>query len=161
VSKSFLTLLELLSKNKVDFVIIGGFAGIVHGCTYVTQDVDICCDFSVSNVLKLAKALKGVHPVHRMTPARPALDLTAANAGQFKNLYLDTDIGQLDCLSFVEGVGNYGKVKEASIIIEVEGIKMRTLNIDALIEAKKAMNRPRDRQMIEQLKKIKKTRKIN
>ncbi|MDO8303468.1 MAG: hypothetical protein Q7T18_09520 [Sedimentisphaerales bacterium] len=126
---------------------------------YVTQDVDICCDFSVPNLLKLATALKGVHPVHRMTPARLPLELTSANAGQFKNLYLDTDIGQLDCPSFVEGVGDYGKVKECSMLIEVEGVKMRTLNIEALIEAKKAMNRPRDRQMIEQLKKIKNAQK--
>jgi hypothetical protein len=159
VNTPFLNLLKLLAKNEVDFVIIGGFAGIVHGCVYVTQDIDICCDFSVSNLLKLAKALKGVHPVHRMTPARLKLDLTKTNAGQFKNLYLDTDIGQLDCLSFVEGLGDYDKVKEGSMLIEVEGVKMRTLNIEALIEAKKAMNRPRDRQMIEQLKKIKKSQK--
>jgi hypothetical protein len=157
VSKSFITLLELLAKNEVDFVIIGGFAGIVHGCTYTTQDVDLCCDFSVPNLLKLAEALKDVHPVHRMTPARLPLELTSANAGQFKNLYLDTDIGQLDCLSFVEGLGDYDKVKEGSILIDVEGLKMRTLDIDALIEAKKAMHRPRDRQMIEQLKRIKKS----
>lgn len=159
MSKSFITLLELLAKNEVDFVIIGGFAGIVHGCTYTTQDVDLCCDFSVPNLLKIAEAIKDVHPVHRMTPARLPLELTSANAGQFKNLYLDTDIGQLDCLSFVDGLGDYEKVKEGSILIEVEGLKMRTLDIDALIKAKKAMNRPRDRQMIEQLKKIKNAQK--
>jgi hypothetical protein len=158
VSKSFLTLLELLAKNQVDFVIIGGFAGVVYGSTCITQDVDICCDFGVSNLLKLAKALKGVHAVHRMTPGRLKLELTKTNAGQFKNLYLDTDIGQLDCISFVEGIGDYHKVKKRSRVIEVEGVKMRTLDIDALIKAKKAMNRPRDRRMIEQLKKIKKAR---
>jgi predicted nucleotidyltransferase len=159
VSAPFLNLLELLAKNEVDFVIIGGFAGIVHGCVYVTQDVDLCCDFSVPNLLRLADALKNVRPVHRMTPARLPLELTSANAGQFKNLYLDTDIGQLDCLSFVDGLGDYGKVKEGSMLIEVEGVKMRTLSIEALIEAKKAMNRPRDREMIEQLKEIKKSQK--
>lgn len=159
MSAPFLNLLELLAKHEVDFVIIGGFAGIVHGCVYVTQDVNICCDFSVSNLLKLADALKNVHPVNRMTPARLPLELTSANAGQFKNLYLDTDIGQLDCLSFVEGVGDYGKVKERSILIEVEEVKMRTLSIEALIEAKKAMNRPRDREMIAQLKEIKNAQK--
>jgi hypothetical protein len=158
VSKSFFTLLELLVKNNVNFVIIGGFAGIVHGCTYVTQDVDICCEFSVPNLLKLAQALKSVHPIHRMTPARLKLELDQTNAAQFKNLYLDTDIGQLDCLSFVEGVGEYRKARENSLLIEVEGIKMRVLNLEAFIESKKALNRPRDRMMIEQAKKIKKAR---
>jgi len=156
VSTSFLNLLERLARNGVDFIIIGGFAGVVHGCTIVTQDVDICCDFSVPNLLKLAKALKGLHPVHRMTPARIKLELTESNAGQYKNLYLDTDIGQLDCLGYVKGVGNYQKVKETSILIDVEGIKMRVLSIDAFIESKKATNRSRDRQMIEQAKRIKK-----
>lgn len=156
MSTSFLNLLERLARNGVDFIIIGGFAGVVHGCTIVTQDVDICCDFSVPNLLKLAKALKGLHPVHRMTPARIKLELTESNAGQYKNLYLDTDIGQLDCLGYVKGVGNYQKVKETSILIDVEGIKMRVLSIDAFIESKKATNRSRDRQMIEQAKRIKK-----
>ena len=156
MSKSFLTLLEMLAENDVEFVIIGGFAGVVHGCTYVTQDVDICCDFSTENLLKLEKSLKEVNPVHRMTPERLKLELNEKNAGQFKNLYLDTDMGQLDCLSVVEGVGDFEKVKEKSQTIEVDGVKMRVLNIEALIEAKKAMNRPRDRQMVDQLEKIKK-----
>jgi hypothetical protein len=156
MSKSFQNLLLLLAKGEVDFVIVGGFAGVAYGCVYVTQDVDICCDFSVSNLLKLAKALKGVHPVHRMTPARPKLQLNKSNAAQFRNLYLDTDIGQLDCLSVIEGVGDFPEVKKNSQIIEVMDVKMRVLSIDALIAAKKAMNRPRDLQMVEQLKKIKK-----
>jgi len=156
VNQSFLTLLELLTAKEVDFVIIGGFAGVVHGCTYVTQDVDICCDFSVPNLLKLAEALKDVHPVHRMTPARLKLELTELNAGQYNNLYLDTDVGQLDCLSFVEGVGDFPKVKENSLLIDVDGLRMRVLSLDAFIDSKKATNRPRDRQMIEQAKRIKK-----
>ncbi len=34
-------LLHRLAHAGVDFVIVGGYAGIVHGCTYVTQDIDI------------------------------------------------------------------------------------------------------------------------
>jgi len=159
MSKLFINLLLRLAKNEVDFVIVGGFAGVVYGCTYVTQDVDICCDFSPGNLKKLQKALEDVHPVHRMTPNRLKLELNDENAGQFKNLYLDTDIGQLDCLSFVEGVGDFKAAKQKSRLIEVEDVKIRVLDIDALIEAKKAMNRPRDIQMLEQLKKIKQVSK--
>lgn len=35
-----LSLLRRLSQAGIEFVIVGGFAGIVHGCTYVTQDID-------------------------------------------------------------------------------------------------------------------------
>jgi len=156
ITSDFLNLLEYLAKADVDFVIVGGFAGIVHGCTYVTQDMDICCNFSAANLLKLQKALSRLDPVHRMTPNKKKLELTEENCGQFKNLYLDTDIGQLDCLDVIEGVGDYEKVKQNSIIIEVDDVKYHVLSIDALIKAKKAMNRPHDKEAVRQLESIKK-----
>lgn len=152
----FRNLLQRLVDGHVDFVIVGGYAGVVHGCTYVTQDVDICCDFSPANLLALQKALSDLHPVHRMTPSRRPLELTAENAAQFKNLYLDTTLGRLDCLSTIQGVGDYQQVKSASEQIEIEGMRLRVLAIDALIESKQSMNRPRDREAIEQLNAIRK-----
>jgi predicted nucleotidyltransferase len=150
----FLSLLQRLARAGVDFVIVGGYAGIVHGCTYVTQDVDICCDFSPANLLALQRTISDLHPVHRMTPGRKSLELTPENAGDFKNLYLDTDLGHLDCLSEIQGIGPYEHVKQASQPVEAEGMQFRVLMIDALIVAKEAMNRPRDREAIRQLKAI-------
>ncbi len=155
----FIGLLGRLVRERVDFVIVGGFAGTVYGCTLVTQDVDICLDFSPANLLALQKAIYDLHPVHRMTPGRKKLELTEKNCGQFKNLYLDTNMGRLDCLSHIEGVGDYKKAKEASVVIETDGVRLRVLTLDALIESKKAMNRPRDRQAITELEAIKKLRK--
>jgi len=158
VSSNFLNLLERLVNAGVDFVIVGGFAGVVHGCTYLTQDIDICCDFSPANLLELQKAIYDLHPVHRMTADHKKLELAENNCGQFKNLYLDTDIGQLDCLSFIDGVGDYRKVKRTSELVEVEDIRLHVLSLDALIKARKAMNRPRDKEAILQLQAIKKLR---
>ncbi len=155
VSSDFFNLLQRLANASVDFVIVGGFAGVVHGCTCVTQDIDICCDFSPANLLRLQKAISGLHPVHRMTPHRNMLRLTKKTCGQFKNLYLDTDIGQLDCLSSIDGIGDYKEVKSASELIEAEGTQLRVLSLDALIRAKKAMKRPRDKQAILELEAIK------
>jgi len=154
----FLSLLQRLARADVDFVIVGGYAGVVHGCTYVTQDVDICCDFSPANLLALQRAVSDLHPVHRMTPGRKPLELTPENTAEFRNLYLDTDLGHLDCLSEVQGIGPYEQVKHASQLIEVEGMRLHVLAIDALIRAKEAMHRPRDREAIRQLKAIKKLR---
>ena len=155
----FLNLLQRLARTGVDFVIVGGYAGVVHGCTYVTQDVDICCDFSPANLLALQEALSDLHPVHRMMPGRQPLKPTAENAAGFKNLYLDTDIGRLDCLSYIEGIGAYEQVKQAGERIEVEGMHFHVLTIDSLIAAKEAMNRPRDKEAIRQLRAIKKLRR--
>lgn len=149
------SLLQRLAGAGVEFAIVGGYAGVVHGCTYVTQDIDICCDFSPANLLALQRALCDVHPVHRMTPGRKALELTPENAAEFKNLYLDTDIGRLDCLSHIDGLGGYEQVKRACERIEVEGVQFHVLTIDSLITAKQAMNRPRDREAIRQLQAVK------
>ncbi|MBN1764668.1 MAG: hypothetical protein JW860_05370 [Sedimentisphaerales bacterium] len=156
MSRDFIDLLSRLNKAGVDFVIIGGFAGVVHGCTWVTQDIDICCNFTAENLLCLQQALADINPVHRMTPQKTKLSLTSENWNQFKNLYLDTDLGQLDCLGAVQGVGPYEKAKELSQIIETENIQLRILTLDALIESKKAMNRPRDHEAVIQLQALKK-----
>jgi hypothetical protein len=159
MNDDFHDLLTRLIETQVDFVLVGGFAGVVHGCSCVTQDIDICCDFSFENLLALQKAVSNLHPVHRMTPGRKRLNLTEQTCSQFKNLYLDTDIGQLDCLSFIDGLGDYQTVKQASELIKIEDLPLRILNLDGLIKAKKAMNRPRDRQVIFELEAIKKLKR--
>lgn len=158
MSSDFVNLLERLVKNGVEFVIVGGFAGVVHGCTYVTQDIDICCDFSPANLLALQKAIWDLDPVHRMTPNRKKLKLSDKTCSQFKNLYLDTKAGQLDCLSFIDGLGDYSRARRESELIEVEDMKIRVLNLDALIKSKRALNRPRDKAAILQLESIKRLR---
>jgi len=159
MTADFFNLLERLAKGGVDFVIVGGFAGVVHGCTYVTQDIDICCDFSPANLLKLQGAVSDLHPVHRMTPNRKKLKLTQKTCGQLKNLYLDTDIGQLDCMSFIDGLGDYEKVKRASELVKVEDVQLRVLSVGALIKAKNAMNRPRDKQAVLELEAVRKLKR--
>jgi len=155
MSSDLPSLLRRLARAGVDFVVVGGYAGVVHGCTFVTQDIDICCDFSPTNLLALQAALADLHAVHRMTPGRLPLELTAENAGRLRNLYLDTDLGHLDCLSEIQGLGGYDTVANASQRIEIDGVSVRVLTIDALIAAKEAMNRPRDREAIRQLRAIK------
>jgi len=153
-----LNLLRRLTDAGIQFVIVGGYAGVVHGCSYVTQDIDICCLFSPANLLALQQALADLHPVHRMTPGRKPLSLTAERAARFTNLYLDTDLGRLDCLSAVAGLGDYGKVKQASEPIEVEGMRLHVLTLDALIRSKQSLNRPRDQQALRQLQALKQLR---
>lgn len=128
---------------------------MIYGCTYVTQDLDICCEFSTNNLKKLYDALKDLNPVHRMTPNKKAFVFDEQTGKDFNNLYLNTDHGQLDCLGVVSGIGDYPHVFKASREIEVEGQIFRILTIDALIAAKSSLNRPHDRFAIEQLRKVK------
>lgn len=73
----------------------------------------------------------------------------------FKNLYLGTRIGQLDCLSEVLGVGDFSAVEKECVEINLNGVVCRVISLDALIVAKSAMNRERDKLAAEQLRRIK------
>jgi len=148
------SLLERLIRQEMDFVVVGGYAAVAHGSTLVTLDVDICCAFTPGNLLKLQDAVCDLHPVHRMTPNRLPLALTSKSCKGLKNLYLDTDCGQLDCLGAVLGIGNFPEVKKRSVEIDLPFGRCRLLALDALIEAKKAMGRPRDKESVLQLKAI-------
>ena len=149
------SLLERLVQNRVAFAVVGGFAAVAHGVSLLTEDVDVCCRFTPANLLRLQAALKDLHPVHRMTAARLPLILTRQDCARLKNLYLDTDYGQLDCLGEVKGIGDYREVARHSVLVELPFGSCRVLGIDALIRSKEAMDRPRDRAAIVQLRAIK------
>jgi hypothetical protein len=147
-------LLGRLHEEKVQFVIVGGFAAILHGGSVVTEDVDICCRFTSGNLLRLQKALADLHPVHRLTPKKLPLALTAVRCRGLKNLYLQTDWGVVDCLSEVLGVGDYASVRKQSIAVKLPFGNCRVLGLDALIKAKEAMGRPHDLKSVEELKAV-------
>jgi hypothetical protein len=138
----FETLLTRLLEHHVDFVIVGGFAAVAHGSSLLTQDVDICCRLTPDNLMRLQEALADLHPVHRMTPKRLPLQLTPQTCEGLKNLYLDTDLGQLDCLGTITGVGDFEQARAQSIEIALPAGPCRILSLDALIAAKTAMGRP-------------------
>ena len=39
-------LIDRLTKEQVDFVVVGAYAAILHGATVVTRDVDVCMPFT-------------------------------------------------------------------------------------------------------------------
>jgi len=148
------SLLLRLTQHHVEFVVVGGFAAVAHGVSLLTQDIDVCCRFTADNLLRLQQAISDLHPVHRMTPKRLPMRLTREKCADLKNLYLDTDWGQLDCLGAVLGIGDYDEVAKGSIEIILGGGKCRVLDINALIKAKEAMGRPRDKETVIQLRAI-------
>jgi hypothetical protein len=150
-------LMRRLIASQVECVLVGGFAAVAHGVTLVTRDVDICCRFSEANLMRIQKAFADLHPVHRSRPDLP-LELTAEQCSSLKNLYLKTDLGSIDCLGEILGVGHFEEVLIHSVEVELPYGKCRILDIDALIRAKEAMNRDHDRITVKYLKEIKKQR---
>jgi hypothetical protein len=146
-----------LIEAQVEFVLVGGFAALAHGAMRSTRDVDICCRFSEANLMRIQKAFADLRPVH-FPRTDLLLQLTPEQCAQLKNLYLKTDLGRVDCLGEVLGIGNFDEVAKHSIELELPAGKCRVLDIDALIRAKEAMNREHDQITVKELKEIKKRR---
>ena len=149
-----------LIEGQVEFVLVGGFAALSHGVMRSTRDVDVCCRFSEANLMRIQGALADLHPVHFPRTDLP-LQLTPELCARLKNLYLKTDLGRVDCLGEILGVGDFEEVVTHSVELELPAGKCRVLDIDTLIRAKEAMNRDHDRITARELKEIKKRRQQN
>ena len=144
-------LLKKLAGAEVDFVLVGGFAAVAHGCTLVTRDVDVVIAMDPGSLLKLWSALATVNP--RFKGSDPPRTFTERDAGTpgWKNLYLETDLGPVDCLGEVKAIGDYSQCLARSVEWDLEGSAIHILDREALIESKLAIGRERDRQAAIQL----------
>jgi len=153
--KNLNSLLKILLEHQIDFILIGGYASVLHGSTYVTRDLDICGVISSDQIEKLRVALKDVHPRHRMNPnSKPSFLEEPKNLQGINHIYLETDLGVLDILSTVTGVGNFEILKTNSIEIPLFGSKCRVIGIEDLIKAKTAIGRDKDKLVVQELQKI-------
>ncbi len=151
---STLEILKRLCEQGVDFVVVGGLAGVAHGSSLVTEDLDVCTPMSSQNLSRILAALADLSPRWRMLPARPPLPLEPSKLESFKNLYILTDWGQVDFLSEIAGIGDYEKVSQHCVTLDISGASCRVLSLDALIEAKRAFGRPKDVQAAVELEAI-------
>lgn len=148
-------LLNRLNDSGLDFVVIGGVCVVFHGAPLATFDLDICCPFGEENVRKIEAAVHDVHPVHRLTANKLPLEMTRSSFGDLKNLYLQTDLGILDCLSEVAGVGKFDAAVRQSVLARFSYGQFRFLNLDALVASKRAVGRERDLLAVRSLLSIK------
>jgi hypothetical protein len=143
-----------LAEGKVDFVIAGGMAALILGGSLMTRDVNVVCSLDAENLLRLFDTLKELNPVHRMTPQRIPFTREHVEKGGLKNLYLSTDLGQLDCLGDIKGIGGYDECLARSEDVQLSGGTIKVLSLDAMIDAKRAMGRPRDLHTVLELEAI-------
>jgi predicted nucleotidyltransferase len=153
-------ILKRLNDNAVEFVVIGGVAATLHGSPRSTYDIDVCAVLSEPNLSKILSMLRGINPRFRMRPDKMPMPDDAERLRGFNNLNLDTDLGTIDFLTEVSGVGVYADALRQSVEMDVDGITCRVLSIDALIEAKRAANRTKDRVVLHELEAIRERRKL-
>jgi hypothetical protein len=143
----------------VDFVVVGGFAGVLHGSAIVTRDLDICAVLTPENVERLRDTLKDLNPLHRMTPQRLSFLNVPKPGESVKNLYLQTDWGIVDILSSISGLGDFASIKANSEIFEISGRTCRLISLPDLVLAKEHMGREKDLLAAKELRAIAEIRK--
>lgn len=144
-----------MRENGVEFVVIGGLCSVYYGVPIATFDLDICCRFTEQNLRCIETAVRDLHPIHRLAANKLPLELTSELCSRLKNLCLQTDLGILDCLGEVAGIGSYEEVLRRSVEGELPFGIFRFLTMDALMSAKQATGRDRDLETLKHLRLIK------
>lgn len=136
--------LRLLAEYRVNCVIVGGIAAAIHGSSLLTNDVDVCYARDSSNLKQLAEALQSVNARLRNAPEGLPFILDEETLKRGLNFTFATDIGDLDLLGEIRGVGVYEDVLEGSLTVELFGYDFAVIDIGKLIVAKRAAGRPKD-----------------
>jgi hypothetical protein len=151
--------LDVLREAGVEFVLIGGAAMTAHGSATITQDLDICYERSHENINRLVKAFGPHHPRLRGAPADVPFRFDEETIEAGLNFTLATDLGDLDLMGEVAGLGPYRAVRAASETMVVYGRDCQVLSLDGLIQAKKAAGRPRDLAAVTELEALRELRR--
>lgn len=143
-------LLQLLKDADVEFIVVGGVAGIAHGVARFTKDVDVVYRRSDENYQRLVNTLANHSPYLRGAPKGLPFIWDARTIKQGLNFTLITDLGEIDLLGEIAG-GDYEKLLPHSEELTVYGLKCRCLSLQKLIDVKRAAGRPKDLEAIAEL----------
>ncbi|MEX2447767.1 MAG: hypothetical protein WD404_03375 [Solirubrobacterales bacterium] len=143
-------LLMPLDRHGVDFVLIGGMAGISHGSNYPSYDLDIVYARDRSNISRLVDALREIGVRLRGAPEDLPFVLDARTIENGSNFTFVTPHGDFDILGHADGMPGYDELRSEAPVREILGVEVRVASIDHLIAMKRAANRPKDQLMVEE-----------
>ena len=144
--------IRILHGAGVEFVVIGGVAMGLQGSAHLTRDIDFCYARTPKNIELLAKALEPFRPVLRGAPPGLPFRFDAKTIANGLNFTLTTDLGDLDFLGEVSGLGFFQEVLAMTDVRNVGGVNCRVLSIEGLIKSKIAAGRPRDLYVLPELR---------
>ena len=152
---NFKAALTALNESAVNFIVVGAYAAVLHGSVQVTQDIDICYERSPDNLKRLAAALAPYHPRLRGISSELPFVLDERTLKQGMNFTFRTEVGDIDLLGELSGVGQFSELARDAVSIELYGMRIRVASLDALIRSKRAAGRGKDLAALPELEALK------
>jgi hypothetical protein len=152
-----MSMFRILNEERVEYVVLGGFAAILRGSPIMTRDLDLVPDRRRDNLDRLGRALTRMNARIRIdgdsVPTRidgPFLE----NMPHMLNLV--TDFGELDLTFTPAGnTGSYAGWRVKATKEEVgEGLVVVVAALDDVIDSKRAANRPKDQMALPYLESL-------
>ncbi len=147
----------ILNEERVEYVVVGGFAAVVRGSSLPTRDIDIVPSRSTENLDRLGRALRRLGAQIRTAgdPVPAPLDGPfLANMPLMLNLV--TDFGEMD-LTFVPAgrAGGFDGWRASATEEELsDGLMVVVAGLDDIIDSKSAANRPKDQMALPYLESL-------
>ena len=144
-NEDFRDFLSELNKEEVRYLLVGGFAVILHGYSRTTGDMDIWVERTPENYLRIKQAF--------LQFGMPVFDMTENNFLSHPNWDVFT-FGippvAIDLMVSVKGL-EFETCFTNSILFEDGDLKIRTVNRSDLVKAKKMAGRSKDLNDLENL----------
>ena len=140
--KDFKEFIELLSKNNVRYIVIGGYAVVYHGYVRSTNDIDIWIDLRKDNIKKVIKALDEF--------GFSSLNIKETDFAPDQIIQLGYPPHRIDLITTPAGI-EFETCYESKEQVVIDNTAINIIDLENLIKAKKATNRTRDLADVEEL----------
>ncbi|MFC2126693.1 nucleotidyltransferase [Bacteroidota bacterium] len=145
LNDDFKDFIKAFNNAGVQYIIVGGYAVILHGYNRTTGDIDIWVKKAESNYQLIVRAFNDFK--------MPLFDMTLENFMTNPDMDVFT-YGRppvsIDIMTSVKGL-DFNRSYERSNIVEVNGLMIRIIDHNDLLLSKKASNRPKDQDDIDHL----------
>jgi len=136
-------LIEILTSEGVEFIVVGGAAAVLHGAPTSTIDLDIVHRQTADNVNRLLSVLKRLDTIYR-DPAGRHIIPTEDDLMGIGQLNLITELGPLDPLCRLHDGRGFDELITHTVIMSDGDVSICVLDLETLIEIKESTKRPRD-----------------
>jgi hypothetical protein len=150
-NQNFTEFIQLLEKDQVKYVLVGGLAVLMNGHFRTTKDMDIFYEGSKENCEKLKKVIGEFGFAY----LKLSLDDLMDKNGFIK---LGREPERIDLFCDLPGV-QFGEVHQMAFDYKEEDFSVRVIHINHLIQNKKAVGRLQDLDDVKKLEKILKRKK--